>query len=145
MPKKFCNHKGCKKLIGFKEGYCEEHKINAKENSQDRYRRYDKQREGRSDRKIYNSTSWDKIRDKIKQRDFGLCKLCLYNNEIKDMELVHHIVEVREDETLAYNPDNLISVCDKCHKLIHKEYDKNNISRKNMKDKLKEILMGGGT
>lgn len=144
MPKKFCNHKGCKKLIGFKEGYCEEHKINAKENSQDRYRRYDKQREGRSDRKLYNSNSWDIVREQVKQRDFEVCRLCLDNNEKKDMELVHHIVEVREDERLSLNPDNLISVCDKCHKLIHREYEKNNESKKNMQNKLIKILGGGG-
>lgn len=49
---------------------------------------------------------------------------------------VHHIVEILEDETLAYEEENLIGLSKDKHKLIHELYKDN---KKLVQDELKEI------
>lgn len=73
-----------------------------------------------------NTKAWQRKRDNIKDRDKGLCQVCIRKiyNTIKrynymDIE-VHHIVPLRENYELRLEDDNLISLCKYHHELAEK-------------------------
>lgn len=75
-------------------------------------------------RKIYQSERWRRLRAWKVVND-PLCELCLKEGRTVLAEDVHHIVSFMstDDETqrnyLAYDYDNLMSLCKQCHQLIH--------------------------
>lgn len=106
-----------------------------------RYKRYAKSRIDKDSQLFYNSKEWKKIRKRVKRRDKGLCLYCLLvNNVISTGDLVHHIVEEKEDKSLRLELDNLIMLCSSCHNEVHREYEKNDISKIKMQNKLKELV-----
>lgn len=73
-----------------------------------------------------NTQAWQRKRNYIKDRDKGLCQVCirkLYNTlkqyNYIDIE-VHHITPLREDYELRLEDDNLISLCKYHHELAEK-------------------------
>jgi 5-methylcytosine-specific restriction endonuclease McrA len=63
-------------------------------------------------RKNYKSTKAKKCRLKVLERDGYKCKKCLaYNKKLH----IHHIIPLRIDSSKAYDLDNLITLCPKCH------------------------------
>ncbi len=106
-----------------------------------RYKRYQDNRTDKDSQVFYNSKEWKKVRKKIKKRDKGLCLLCLLNNNlIVSGDLVHHIVEEKEDKMLRLEEDNLLMLCDSCHKYVHREYEKNSLSKIKMQNELKILI-----
>lgn len=73
--------------------------------------------------KFYSEKKWIEIRNKVRQRDRKLCLFCLDENKIESVDVVHHIVPIKEDESLAYDMNNLICLCNKHHNLVHELYD----------------------
>ena len=73
--------------------------------------------------KIHNSRKWKKKRDYIKKRDGYLCRECRRYGRNTQAQLVHHIYPVEDYPELALNNDNLISLCVKCHELMHDRAD----------------------
>lgn len=76
--------------------------------------------------KFRNTQAWKKKRNNIKERDKGLCQVCmrkLYNTlkqyNYRDIE-VHHIIPLRENYELRLEEDNLISLCKYHHELAEK-------------------------
>lgn len=71
--------------------------------------------------KLRSTSRWQRKREEIKQRDHYLCQLCLrdYPGTLRRYEYehlsVHHIVSIEEDETKAFDNDNLITLCDRHH------------------------------
>ena len=61
--------------------------------------------------------AWQKKAEQIKERDNYLCALCkergFYN--FKNLS-VHHIIPINEDYDKRLDDDNLITLCDDCHK-----------------------------
>ena len=56
------------------------------------------------------------MRGKIVKRDHFLCRNCLKNGVFTSGDLqVHHIVPLSADFTRRADPDNLITLCPKCH------------------------------
>lgn len=77
-------------------------------------------------RKLINSRKWVKLRnEKIKQDP--LCERCSLSGIITPGAEIHHITPVDDGTTpaekkrLAYNPNNLQTLCKSCHVAIHKE------------------------
>ena len=70
-------------------------------------------------KKIYNSSSWQKIRKQVLSRDFYICQICGECN----CNIVHHVIEITEanqyDTAITNNVDNCITVCNQCHDEIH--------------------------
>lgn len=104
----------CRKLIDFGNTYCSEcvPKINKKSKNSLR----DKEVEATT-----KSQKWKNLREKIILRDKS-CILCknrdgYYN--IKGLQ-VHHIIKRVEDESLIYNPENLVTLCRTCHEEVEK-------------------------
>lgn len=73
--------------------------------------------------KFYSTKKWIEIRNKVRQRDRKLCLFCLDESKIEVANVVHHIVPMKENESLAYDMNNLICLCNKHHNLVHELYD----------------------
>lgn len=87
--------------------------------------KHDKYKHNNQSAKFYNSKSWKTLRNSY-IRSYPLCERCLENNIITPAEHVHHKREFLSGNTdeerwqLLLDTDNLMSVCIKCHKEIHK-------------------------
>lgn len=81
--------------------------------------KYEKERQ-----KFYSSDSWLKLSENIKKHYLGLCVVCWNKNKIQESEYTHHIQTLKDRYDLRLCEDNLIPLCDCCHKKVHKLYDK---------------------
>ena len=75
--------------------------------------------------KFYHSKKWKNIRAFVFQRDFYMCQICKMPNS----STVHHIKELTptniDNASISINPDNLITLCNRCHNLVHDKYKYN--------------------
>lgn len=84
---------------------------------------------------IYSSTAWKQLRE-TKLRQKPLCECCLKQGVIRTAQDVHHKVSFMsttnpiERDRLAYDLDNLQSLCRECHNAIHNP-KKNNTTPSN--------------
>ena len=79
-------------------------------------------------KKFYNSSKWLKCRRLVLERDNFSCVLC---GEVA--EEVHHKIKLTHENinnpNITLNPDNLISLCKKCHNLQHERFNAETIKR----------------
>jgi 5-methylcytosine-specific restriction endonuclease McrA len=72
---------------------------------------------------FYHSKAWEIARESALRRDSHLCQRCLEGGEITPATMVHHITELTPDNIndpdIATGLDNLVSLCDLCHKKTH--------------------------
>lgn len=73
----------------------------------------------------YNAPRWRRLRAAVLRRDGYLCRYCLRYGRRRQATTVHHIKHADEHPELAYNADNLISLCEACHNKMHPEKAKN--------------------
>lgn len=77
--------------------------------------------------KIYNSQRWRTLRA-WKMLNSPLCEICEANGKITPVDDVHHIISFMSTEDparrnfLAFDYDNLMSVCDECHQKLHNKF-----------------------
>lgn len=82
----------------------------------------DTQRKKRMD--VYNTKLWRDTR-KIKMVNNPLCEICEIEGRITPTDDIHHLrtftqaQDEAQKDLLAFDYDNLISLCDKCHQRIH--------------------------
>ena len=75
--------------------------------------------------KIYNTDRWHKLRaSKLMQSP--LCEVCLSKGVITPAFHIHHIdsfmnYEGMKRKEVAYNPGNLMSICEQCHNKLHNQ------------------------
>lgn len=75
-------------------------------------------------RKIYDSERWKHLRA-WKYVNSPLCEVCLQKDIVTPAEDIHHIVSFMSTNDpvqrvfLAYDYDNLQSLCKRCHQSIH--------------------------
>ena len=74
---------------------------------------------------------WNKLSKWIRDRDLYICQVCG-----KQANEVHHIIKIEEDTEKAYDENNLISLCHKCHLLAERGL----ISKDKLFDKVKESI-----
>ena len=74
--------------------------------------------EGLADRlaakRFYASARWIRVR-LMKLRESPLCEPCLALEEVTPAKQVHHVQDRRANPELAFDLDNLESVCVPCH------------------------------
>lgn len=71
------------------------------------------------------TTQWAKLSRQIRERDHYLCQLCLSAHFINSEGLsVHHITPIKEDPSLAYEEENLITLCSACHHKVEQDWKK---------------------
>ena len=79
---------------------------------------------------IYNSREWQQLRIE-KLRSQPLCEMHLKQGIIVAARCVHHIIPIETARTkeemrrLAFDWNNLMSLCKSCHARIHKEMGSN--------------------
>jgi len=71
--------------------------------------------------KLYKTKRWRQLRLVVISRDFGLCQECKRRDVISKGNIVHHIVEARDDLTKFWDVDNLELSCAACHNKEHPE------------------------
>lgn len=69
----------------------------------------------------YMSTRWIKKKAQILKRDGYQCRECRRYGRKREAEIVHHIKHVDEYPELAYDDNNLVSLCMACHNKAHPE------------------------
>lgn len=69
----------------------------------------------------YKSAKWIKKRKAILKRDGYLCQECKRYGRMVQATTVHHKKHINDNPELAYENDNLISLCQKCHNKMHPE------------------------
>ena len=91
--------------------------------------------------KLISTTRWRRLRLTQLQAQ-PLCEQCQSEDKINPATEVHHITPVESVTTieqmgiLMFTPDNLMSLCHKCHKDIHTEmfsHTKENVQKANDK------------
>ncbi len=70
---------------------------------------------------FYSSRKWKVCRARILRRDKYQCRNCRRYGRLTEATEVHHIKHLTDAPELAFNPDNLISLCHKCHLAAHPE------------------------
>ena len=81
---------------------------------------------------FYTSAAWKSKREAILSRDGYMCRNCKRYGRQRPATTVHHIKHFDEFPELALESDNLISLCEACHNLMHPEKaKKSNKSRGN--------------
>jgi len=65
--------------------------------------------------KIYNSRQWKLVRVEALVRDEFMCVMCRANGTDTEAEEVDHILELQDRLDLAFELDNLQSLCKPCH------------------------------
>lgn len=69
-------------------------------------------------RKFRSSSLWTNKAEEIKDRDHYLCQVCLSKNILNYNDLsVHHIIPLKEDFSKRLDNNNLITLCEKHHKM----------------------------
>lgn len=90
--------------------------------------------------KFYKCRAWrgteanrDGKRDEALERDNYECQICKKEGKHTPAECVHHIKEIKMYPHLALDINNLQSLCNKCHNIVHDKQDQmslNNVRTK---------------
>lgn len=83
-----------------------------------RHREYDQHARDRASALFYASTAWRKLRAH-KLRTDPLCSACEACGLLVPATHVHHKQERRDSPALAFELDNLESLCASCHSRLH--------------------------
>ena len=156
MVMKMCPRCGVRK-IEKADRYCDKCNRDYIKQEHKRYKNYNWNRSLSEEEmfyaRFYATKEWINQRNTVSNRCNGLCLPCLaiteeagnewdiiqaigYGTEISDV--VHHIVELKEDYDLRLSLDNLITLCDKHHNVTHIEYKKGN--KDTVQKLLKDVL-----
>ena len=124
-----CRVPACNELTRERNGYCIAHQKEVRVYKSDKYD------------KFYRSKEWLNKRRYIIERDMGLCIDCLISKEEPvDEKIVHHIEPVKDNWNRRLENNNLISVCDSCHKKIEGRYSTGNFEKEHEKNRLINLL-----
>ncbi len=73
-------------------------------------------------RAYLNSPQWTEIRERIKDRDGGACRLCGSREKLE----IHHIRGKHRFHEQNH-PEDLITLCAICHRTIHRYFAEKNL------------------
>lgn len=105
-PQRPCRHKGCRNLHRNANGYCDEHQTDAKA-----WVRKKSTQETTTQRGY--GWKWQKLRERILERDGHLCQVCLKAGRVKIGTEVDH--KINKAQGGADDPSNLQAICHDCH------------------------------
>lgn len=136
MPlKKLCGRAGCNQIVDIGVTYCDKHQVEYEENQKQRHNQYKQQRDDKKEQAFYCSDAWLKTRGLSKTRYNGLCLWSYYIlNRIVFCDVVHHIVELKEQWDLRLSVANLIPLSESIHQQIHQIY------KQGKKEEVQKIL-----
>jgi 5-methylcytosine-specific restriction endonuclease McrA len=70
---------------------------------------------------FYDSKQWKCKREAILVRDKYQCQECRRYGKLVEAKEVHHKVHLEDAPELAFDDDNLVSLCKACHRKCHPE------------------------
>ena len=108
-----CAEIGCGNLT--RKTYCKTHEKIERKHTQI----YNKYKRDPKTESFYKSREWRKLRALAYERDNGLCQRCKARGQLVRADVVHHIIEIKEDWSKRLDMDNLESLCHSCHNQIH--------------------------
>ncbi len=90
---------------------------------------------------VYNKALWRKMR-LSKQMEKPLCEVCEMQGKTVLAEDTHHLISFSkyngaERDAIAFDYNNLISLCKQCHNLIHHGYLKGATTKEEIADRIK--------
>lgn len=108
-----CNR--CRKLTEYGNTYCNQcNEIVSKKRNRERTK-------NDAIEATTKNATWKNLRKQIILRDNNCCVLCFKRGIISYKNLqVHHIVKRIDDESLIYEPTNLVTLCRTCHEEVEK-------------------------
>ncbi len=77
---------------------------------------------------LYNSKRWYRLRHH-QLREHPLCALCAKLAQVTAATVVDHVVPHRGDVDLFFDPDNLQSLCKRCHDGAKQQLEKSGTLR----------------
>ena len=99
-----------------------------------KYRQYKYDRKDKKEQVFYSSSEWIRIRNYVKSKQLNCCLFCWFKDNIfNDCDLVHHIIELKEDWNKRIDVNNLICLCSHHHKFIHDLYNKSEKDKEEMR------------
>lgn len=105
------------------------------------YREYKRYRQDKDLQKFYSSKAWINCRDLCIKGFYGLDIIeLLAHRRVVAGEIVHHIVETKEDWTKRLDIDNLIYLTKENHNRIHAMYSKSKKDKEIMQKSLRELM-----
>lgn len=108
--------RNCRTLIDYGKTYCSK----CEEKVKKQRKQYTTEKVREAD-KYTKTATWQSLRKEIIIRDKGCCVLCLLRGKIEYRQLqVHHIVKRVDNLSLAYDRDNLVTLCRTCHEEVEK-------------------------
>lgn len=68
---------------------------------------------------FHSRIRWQRLRSRRLREDGYICQECKRYGRTTKATTVHHIYPIETHWELRYNINNLISLCNKCHELMH--------------------------
>lgn len=122
MLYKYCS---CGQKIEYSKYKCDSCKAKAEEYSKERKKRYRDRQIKDKEMMFYNTKEWTKLRNYIVNAYMNMSVYSYYKEgKIVESEVVHHLVEVREDWGKRLDKFNLIPLTRKEHQLIHNRIER---------------------
>jgi len=103
---------GCPNLIRGNARYCPECEPWEKK----AIKEYDRQRGNSGDRGY--DAAWQRVRD-FKANQDPLCEICDKQGRVRPLDVVHHIKPIETHPQLRLDIDNLQSLCNEHHEIMH--------------------------
>ncbi|ELO5586667.1 HNH endonuclease [Escherichia coli] len=73
--------------------------------------------------RLYNTKRWYRLRYHQLQKQ-PLCEFHLKRNQVVSASIVDHVTPHKGDETLFHDPDNLQSLCKRCHDSVKQRMER---------------------
>lgn len=106
----------------------------------ERQKSYDRDNRNKKAASLYHSRPWQLLQLAVKSRAQYIDEYVMYyEKRMTAGRIAHHIIPIDERPDLALNPQNLIYVSDKTHKMIHDAYRKGGKEKAAMQAKLARI------
>lgn len=122
MLYKYCS---CGKKIEYSLGKCDECKAKAEESKKARQKKYRDSKTKDKEMMFYNTREWNRLRTYIVNSYLNMSVYSYYKTgQVVDSQVVHHMVEVRDNWDRRLDKFNLIPVTKKEHQLIHNRTDR---------------------
>jgi len=118
MPSHFCKYPSCGTIVQ-EYGCCNKHKSYCDKQDAERQKRYDATRDPIVVA-FYNSKEWQATR----ANKLSLNPICEHCKRLMATEC-HHIDPVKANWNRRLDIDNLMSVCQACHKRIERRHGRN--------------------
>jgi 5-methylcytosine-specific restriction protein A len=97
-----CSRAGCGRIT--EQRKCEQHR-----------KRDEAPRANEDIRRRYRTDRWARLRNAILERDNGLCRECLSKGIVKTGNQIDHVKKAMDNLNLFWDPQNLQTLCDRCH------------------------------